>query len=175
LQELQRDEEEAVQGEELQEKRGRARREAVQPEESGIQQRRGAAELPPHEQHAGNDDPRADLHAFLHDAVADLSGPKCHFIAGFLTALRTDPELADAFRASLLTDIRDRFRGPIARIVSDDDPELDFRVDAGPAILAFRVLVSDEPTDPDATARQLAALILGEQLHTLTDCCVPPR
>jgi AcrR family transcriptional regulator len=109
-----------------------------------------------------SDDPLADLQTLLHAAVDDIWGPRRHFLVGLLTSLRTDPELADAFRASGLAESRARLRGPIARIVGDDDPALDLRVDLAPAILAFRVLVGEEPTDADATVQQLVTLILGE-------------
>jgi AcrR family transcriptional regulator len=114
-----------------------------------------------------SDDPLADLQALLHKAVADLWGPTSHLLAGFLTSLRADPELAAAFRASVLNEGRARLRGPIARIVGDRDPALDLRVDLAPALLTFRVLVGDEPTDPNDTVRQLVALILGE--HAIPD------
>ena len=121
-----------------------------------------APDMPPE-----SDDPLADLQALLHKAVADLWGPRSHLLAGFLTSLRTDPELAAAFRASTLNEGRARLRGPIARIVGDRDPALDLRVDLAPALLTFRVLVGDEPTDPNETVRQLVALILGE--HAIPD------
>jgi hypothetical protein len=114
-----------------------------------------------------SDDPLGDLHAILHKAVADLWGPRSHLLAGYLTSLRTDPELAAAFRASTLNEGRARLRRPIARIVGDRDPALDLRVDLAPALLTFRVLVGDEPTDPNDTVRQLVALILGE--HAIPD------
>ena len=121
-----------------------------------------APDMPPE-----SDDPLTDLHALLHKAVADLWGPRSHLLAGYLTSLRTDPELAAAFRASTLNEGRARLRGPIARIVGDRDPTLDLRVDLAPALLTFRVLVGDEPTDPNDTVRQLVALILGE--HAIPD------
>jgi hypothetical protein len=99
--------------------------------------------------------------------VDDIWGPRRHFLVGLLTSLRTDPELADAFRASELAEARARLRGPIARIVGDHDPALDLRVDLAPALLAFRVLVGEEPTDPDDTVHQLVTLILGE--HSTDD------
>jgi AcrR family transcriptional regulator len=108
------------------------------------------------------DDPRADLLALLRHAVADLWGPRAHFLVGILASLRTDPELADAFRASGLKESRARLRGPIARIVGDHDPALDLRVDLAPAILSFRLIVGDEPADPEDTVRHLFTLILGE-------------
>ena len=108
-----------------------------------------------------NDDPLADLQALLHAAVDDIWGPRRHFLVGLLASLRTDPELADAFRAGL-AESRARLRRPIARIVGDHDPALDLRVDLAPALLAFRVLVGEEPTDPDDTVHQLVTLILGE-------------
>ena len=116
-----------------------------------------APEVPP-----ASDDPLADLQAILHQAVADLWGPRRHFVVGLLTSLRTDPELADAFRTSGLAEARARLRSPIARIVGDHDPALDLRVDLAPALLAFRVLVGEEPSDPDDTVHQLVTLILGE-------------
>jgi AcrR family transcriptional regulator len=119
-------------------------------------------EIPPE-----SDDPLADLQTLLHEAVVDLWGPRRHFLVGLLTSLRTDPELADAFRASELAEARARLRGPIARIVGDHDPALDLRVDLAPALLAFRVLVGEEPTDPDDTVHQLVTLILGE--HSTDD------
>jgi hypothetical protein len=121
-----------------------------------------APDMPPE-----SDDPLADLRALLHKAVADLWGPRSHLLAGFLTSLRADPELAAAFRASALREARARLRGPIARIVGDRDPALDLRVDLAPALLTFRVLVGEEPTDPNDTVRQLVALILGE--HAIPD------
>src|ERR1700730_710532 len=57
-----------------------------------------------------SDDPLADLQALLHEAVADLWGPRRHFVVGLLTSLRTDPELADAFRTSGLAEHRARSR-----------------------------------------------------------------
>ena len=113
-----------------------------------------------------SDDPRADLHEMLEALVGDLSGPRCYFFSGFLTAVRTDPQLAKAFRASLLNDLRQRLRGPIARIVGDDDPGLALRVDVAPAIMVFRLLIGDELTDPEATVRQFEALILGDRAES---------
>jgi AcrR family transcriptional regulator len=114
-----------------------------------------------------SEDPRADLQALLHKAVADLWGPRSQLLAGFLASLRTDPELAAAFRASTLNESRALLRGLIARIVGDRDPALDLRVDLAPALLTFRVLVGDEPTDPNETVEQLVALILSE--HAIPD------
>ena len=108
-----------------------------------------------------NDDPLADLRTLLHAAVDDIWGPRRHFLVGLLASLRTDPELADAFRAGV-AESRARLRRPIARIVGDHDPALDLRVDLAPALLAFRVLIGEEPTDPDATVHQLLTLILAE-------------
>jgi AcrR family transcriptional regulator len=108
-----------------------------------------------------SDDPLADLQTLLRAAVDDIWGPRRHFLVGLLASLRTDPELADAFRAGL-AESRARLRRPIARIVGDHDPALDLRVDLAPALLAFRVLVGEEPTDTDDTVHQLVTLILGE-------------
>ena len=70
----------------------------------------------------------------------DIFGPKSCFVVGFITALRNDPELGRVFRESLLTEMRDQLRRPIARVLGDDDPDLDLRVDLAPAFLIFRTL-----------------------------------
>jgi len=107
------------------------------------------------------DDPRADLEALLREMTNDIFGPKACFVAGFVTALRNDPELGRVFRESLLAQMRDHLRRPIARVLGDDDSELDLRVDLAPAFLIFRMLIDDRPADPDDLARRLCALVLG--------------
>lgn len=107
------------------------------------------------------DDPRADLEAFLREMTNEMFGPKSCFVVGFITALRSDPELARVFRESLLTEMRDHLRRPIARVLGDDDADLDLRVDIAPSLLIFRTLVDDRPTDPDDLAHRLCALVLG--------------
>ena len=107
------------------------------------------------------DDPRADLEALLREMTNDIFGPKACFVAGFVTALRNDPELGRVFRESLLAEMRDHLRRPIARVLGEDDSELDLRVDLAPAFLIFRMLIDDRPVDPDDLARRLCALVLG--------------
>ncbi len=107
------------------------------------------------------DDPRADLEAFCREMTNDIFGPKSCFVVGFVTSLRNDPELARVFHESLLTYMRDRIRRLIARVLGDDDPDLDLRVDLAPAFLIFRTLIDDRPADPDELARRLCALVLG--------------
>jgi len=79
------------------------------------------------------DDPRADLERFLREMTNNMFGPKSCFVVGFVTALRNDPELARVFRDSLLTEMRDQIRRPIARVLGEDDPDLDLRVDMAPS------------------------------------------
>jgi AcrR family transcriptional regulator len=112
------------------------------------------------------DDPRADLEDFLREMTNDMFGPKSCFVVGFITALRNDPELARVFRESLLTEMRDHLRRPIARVLGDDDPDLDLRVDIAPSLLIFRTLVDDRPVDPDDLAHRLCALVLGSVAHS---------
>jgi AcrR family transcriptional regulator len=107
------------------------------------------------------DDPRSDLEAMLREMASELFGPKSCFVVGFVTALRNDPELGRVFRESLLTEMRDNLRRPIARVLGDDDPDLDLRVDLAPAFFLFRTLIDDRPADPDDLARRLCALVLG--------------
>jgi len=107
------------------------------------------------------DDPRADVEALLRQMTNDIFGPKACFVVGFMTSLRNDPELGRVFRESLLTHMRDQLRRPIARVVGDDDPDLDLRVDLAPSLLIFRTFIEDQPADPDDLARRLCALVLG--------------
>ncbi len=107
------------------------------------------------------DDPRADLEAVFQEMTHQMFGPKACFVVGFVTALRNDPELGRVFRESMLADTREHLRRPIARVVGDDDPDLDLRVDLAPAFLIFRMLIDDRPADPDELARRLCALVLG--------------
>ena len=107
------------------------------------------------------DDPRADLEAFLREMAHQMFGPKSCFVVGFVTSLRNDPELSRVFRDSLLTDMRAQLRRPIARVVGDDDPDLDLRADLAPALLIFLTLIDDTPVDPDDLARRLCALVVG--------------
>ncbi len=107
------------------------------------------------------DDPRADLELILREMANELAGPKSCLLIGFVSALRTDPELGRAFRESLLSVMRDRMRRPIARVIGEDAPDLDVRADLAPALLMFRTLVDDRPADPDELARQLCALVLA--------------
>jgi AcrR family transcriptional regulator len=111
------------------------------------------------------DDARADLEAYLREMTHSMFGPKSCFVVGFITALRSDPELKRVFRESLLTEMRAQLRRPIARVVGEDDPDLDLRVDLAPALLIFRTLIDDAPADPDDLARRLCALVLGSVSH----------
>jgi len=107
------------------------------------------------------DDPRADLEGFLREMANEMFGPKSCFVVGFVTALRNDPELGRVFRESMLDEMREQLRRPVARVLGDDDPDLDLRVDIAPAFLIFRTLVDDRPVDPDDLAHRLCALVLG--------------
>jgi len=107
------------------------------------------------------DDPRADLEAFVHEMTNQMFGPKSCFVVGFVTALRSDPELSRVFRESLLVEMRDQLRRPIARVLGDDDPDLDVRADLAPAFFIYRTLLDDRAVEPDELARRLCALVLG--------------
>ena len=107
------------------------------------------------------DDPRADLEAILCQMTNEIFGSKGCFVVGFVTALRNDPELGRVFRESLLAEMREKLRRPIARVLGDDDPDLDLRADLAPALLIYRTLIDEQPADPDELGRHLCALVLG--------------
>jgi len=110
---------------------------------------------------AETDDARADLEALLREMTHEIFGPKSCFVVGFITALRNDPELGRVFRESMLAEMREQLRRPIARVLGDDDPDLDLRADLAPAFLIFRTLIDDRPVDPDDLAHRLCGLVLG--------------
>src|SRR4051812_8966297 len=107
------------------------------------------------------DDPRADLENILGQMTNEIFGSKGCFVVGFVTALRNDPELGRVFRESLLAEMREKLRRPIARVLGDDDPDLDLRADLAPSLLIYRTLIDDAPAECDEPARRLCGLVLG--------------
>ena len=83
---------------------------------------------------------------------------------GFLSSIRSDPEIAEVFRD---TAISPHARAPARRCspaeLGDDHPDLDLRATAGPAILFYQAAVCGKPMDADAMAERLTTLLFAPQ------------
>lgn len=109
------------------------------------------------------DDPRADLRAFLRGMAEDLNGDGGQTMLGFLASLRSDPEVADVFRATAIARKHDHIKSLLAAELGEDFPDLDLRATAGPAILIYMAGVCGEPIDAEAMAAQLTELLFAPQ------------
>lgn len=105
------------------------------------------------------DDPRADVKGFLQRMAEDLSGDGAQTMLGFLASLRSDPEIADAYRETAVARINEHLRSRLAAELGDDFPDLDLRARAGPAILLYTATICGEAIDAEAMAGRLTALM----------------
>jgi AcrR family transcriptional regulator len=80
----------------------------------------------------------------------------------FLAVVRSDPEVKAAYRDHVFHRMRGRLRELIAKVVGDDDPDLDARADLGPALLLYRREFLGQIEDPDAAGDEAAALMLRQ-------------
>jgi AcrR family transcriptional regulator len=107
------------------------------------------------------DDPRADVRAVLADMAEHLNGDGGQFLLGLLATMRAEPEVGAMFRETMLDGLHDHLRERIADVLGDDDPDLDVRAAAGPAILIFQSAICGRPMDPEATADRLTRLLFA--------------
>lgn len=107
-------------------------------------------------------DARADVRAFLRRMAEDVSGDGGQTMLGFLASIRSDPEVAAAFRATSIQRMHEHLRGLLAQELGDDHPDLDLRAMAGPAILIYQSAVCGKPMDADAMADRLTTLLFAD-------------
>ena len=103
--------------------------------------------------------PRADFQAFLARLAEDLSGDGAQTMLGFLASLRRDPDVADAYRDTVVSRIHEHLKSLLAAELGDDCPDLDLRATAGPAILIYTAAISGQAVDADAVAARLTELL----------------
>jgi AcrR family transcriptional regulator len=104
------------------------------------------------------DDPIADLRAVLsHKLQACMAHPD--ILPGAVAAIRSDPDIAAAFRERYTTE---HYRRAVARVVGEDHPHLGLLAELTPALMLHRLAFSPESFDGDAPADQVMALILDE-------------
>jgi AcrR family transcriptional regulator len=111
------------------------------------------------QKYAVTGDPRADVKAFLTRLAEDLSGEGAQTLLGFLASLRSDPEIAEVYRATVVARIHQHLKTLLAAELGDDFPELDLRASAGPAILIYTAAISGQPIDPETMAARLTDLM----------------
>jgi AcrR family transcriptional regulator len=104
-------------------------------------------------------DPRADVKAFLKRMAEDLSGKGAQTMLGFLASLRSDPEIADVYRDTVISRMHEHLKALLAAELGDDFPDLDLRASAGPAILLYTAAISGQPIDAEAMAVRLTDLM----------------
>jgi AcrR family transcriptional regulator len=105
--------------------------------------------------------PRADAHAFFKKMADDLSGDGAQTFLGFLTSMRSDPEIADVFRDTVIANIHNHLRSLLVAELGEDVPDLDLRAAAGPALLVYQGAVCGKAMDADAMADRLTELLFA--------------
>ena len=111
------------------------------------------------QKYAVTGNPRADVKAFLMRLAEDVSGDGAQTMLGFLASLRSDPEIADAYRATAVNRMHEHLKALLATELGDDCPDLDVRASAGPAILIYTAAISGQPIDAEAMAARLTDLM----------------
>jgi AcrR family transcriptional regulator len=106
-------------------------------------------------------DVRADVRAILVDMAEKLNGDGAQMLLGFLASMRSDPEIGDAFRETVITRMHRHLRALLATELGDDHPDLDLRATAGPAILVYQAAVCGNPIDAQAPADRLTDLLFA--------------
>jgi AcrR family transcriptional regulator len=113
------------------------------------------------EQFATTGDARADLRAYLRSFAEKASGEGGQSMLGFLASLRSDPEVAEVYRDTVISQMHEHLRSLLAAELGEDHPDLDIRATAGPAILIYQAAVCGQPGDADEIADRQTALLLA--------------
>jgi AcrR family transcriptional regulator len=106
-------------------------------------------------------DPRADVKTMLKRMAEDLSGDGAQTMLGFLSSLRSDPEIADVYRDTVISRMHEHLRSLLAAELGDDFPDLDLRATAGPAIIVYTAAICGQPIDAEAMATRLTEYLFA--------------
>ena len=106
-------------------------------------------------------DARADVKSCLTEMAESMSGDGAQTLLGFLATMRSDPEVGDVFRETMIAHLHDHLRGLLASELGDDFPDLDLRASAGPAILIYQAAICGRPIDSAALADRLTQLLFA--------------
>lgn len=107
------------------------------------------------------DDPKADVRAVLLDMAEHLNGDGGQFLLGLLATMRAEPEVGAMFRQTMLDGVHGHLRARLAEALGEDDPDLDVRASAGPAILIYQSAICGQPMDAEAMADRLTRLLFA--------------
>ncbi len=105
-------------------------------------------------------DPRADLLVVFTLLAQAFDGDGAQLVPGCLAVARDEPEILQALRDNALCGVRDHIRMLVAKVVGDDDPDLDLRVDFGPGVLLQRAMLLGERVDDPATLARMVEVAL---------------
>jgi AcrR family transcriptional regulator len=105
-------------------------------------------------------DARADVRSFLTEMAEGLAGDGAQTLLGFLAVMRSDPELADVFKETIVARLHAHLRGLLASELGDDFPDLDLRATIGPAVLIHQAAMCGQPMDC-ATVDRLTDLLFA--------------
>lgn len=111
-------------------------------------------------------DARADVKSCLAEMAESLTGEGAQTLLGFLASMRSDPEVGDMFRETMIARLHDHLRGLLASELGDDFPDLDLRATAGPAILVYQAAICGRPVDSEALADRLTQLLFAPLPNT---------
>jgi AcrR family transcriptional regulator len=111
-------------------------------------------------------DARADVKSCLAEMAESLTGEGAQTLLGFLASMRSDPEVGDMFRETMIARLHDHLRGLLASELGDDFPDLDLRATAGPAILFYQAAICGRPVDSEALADRLTKLLFAPLPNT---------
>jgi AcrR family transcriptional regulator len=107
------------------------------------------------------DDPRHNVETVLHDLADNLNGDDGQFVLGLLATMRSEPEVGAMVRETMLDDLHQHLRAQLALALGEDEPDLDMRAAAGPAILIYTRAICGQPMDAAATAERLTRLLFA--------------
>jgi len=106
-------------------------------------------------------DARADVKAVLAHMAHDLSGEGAQTMLGFLSTMRSDPEIAEVFRDTAIARLDRHLFHLLSQELGEDFPDLDLRAMAGPAILLYQAAVCGRHVDADEMAERLTNLLFA--------------
>src|SRR4051794_34142046 len=106
-------------------------------------------------------DARADLRATLVKMAESMNGDGGQTVLGLLATMRSEPEVGDVFRETMIDGMHQHIRGLLAQVLGPDHPDLDRRASAGPAILIYQAAICGKPIDAEAMADRLTTLLLA--------------
>jgi len=113
------------------------------------------------EKYVDTGDPRADVKATLVKMADSLNGDGGQTVLGLLATMRSEPEVGDIFRETMIDRLHQHLRALLAAELGDDHPDLDLRASAGPAILIYTAAICGKPMDSEAIADRLTQLLFA--------------